>query len=49
MIVAIRATLQPWQTCHVVSDAEVAEPIGRALAAPVRGKGGAKFAALRGG
>ena len=34
MIVAIRATCQPWQTCHVVSDAEVAEAIGRAIAAP---------------
>ena len=34
MVVAIRATWQPWQTWHVVSSAEVAEPVGRALAAP---------------
>jgi len=34
MIVAIRATWQPWQTCEAVSGAEVAEPIDRALAAP---------------
>ncbi len=27
MIVALRATWQPWQTCRVVSDAEVAEAI----------------------
>jgi prophage regulatory protein len=34
MIVAIRAARQSWQTCHVVSATEVAEPIGRAIAAP---------------
>jgi predicted DNA-binding transcriptional regulator AlpA len=34
MIVAIRAAWQPRQTCHVVSSAEVAEPISRTLAAP---------------
>ena len=36
MFVAIRATWQPWQTCHVVSGAEVAEPIG--LLPPAKGK-----------
>ena len=42
MIVAIRATWQPWQTCHEVSGAEVAEPIGWALAAPVKGYAAAR-------